>query len=166
MSTRLKVAGIAVAAVLVAAIASGLVVRPDSAGLPTDPSSAIQAQPGTSATLAAVLDRSCGDCHSNTMAPRWYTRVPPFSALMARAANEGRRAVNFSEWTRYTPEQQQALLLASCADAKRGTMPVKVYIRFRSDARLSGDDVDAICSAAQRVPPRATTAATPERREP
>ena len=166
MSTRLKVAGTAVAAVLLAAIASGLIVRPGNAGPPTDPNSAIKAQPGTSAALAAVLDRSCGDCHSNTMAPRWYTRVPPFSALMARAANEGRRAVNFSEWTRYTREQQQALLLASCADATRGTMPVKLYIRFRSDARLSGGDVETICSAAQRVAPKATTAASPERREP
>jgi len=161
MSTKLR-AGIAVVAVLVAAIAPGLVVRPGSAALPTDPNGAIQAQPGTSTALAAVLDRSCGECHSNTMSARWYTRVPPFSAIMARAANEGRKSVNFSEWSRYPAEQRHELLLASCADATRGTMPVSAYLRFRSDARLSASDIETICSAARQVAPGATSS----RREP
>jgi hypothetical protein len=158
MNKILKVGGIAGIALLAAAIAPALLVRP-ATNLPNDSRNSIQAQPRTSSALRKVLDRSCGDCHSNTMAERWYTRVPPLSALMAYAAKEGRKAVNFSEWTRYSPERQQALLLASCADAKRGTMPVEAYVRVRSDARLSVGDVETICSAAEQAAPSATSAA-------
>jgi hypothetical protein len=156
MSKLLKGAG-AVIGVFVAAIAVSQVLRPDSTVRATDSRRSIQAAPTTSSALAAVLGRSCGDCHSNTMASRWYTRVPPFSALMARAATEGRKAINFSEWTGYSPEQQQAVLLASCTDATRGTMPMKAYTKFRRDAELSSQDVATICSAARQVQTTAIT---------
>lgn len=149
MTKTLKGAGIGVV-VFVAAIAASKVVRPESASRLTDSSRSIQAQPGTSTALGAVLSRSCGDCHSNTMESRWYTRIPPFSAAMARGAREGRNAVNFSEWAGYSLEQRQAFLLASCSDATLGKMPMKAYLRFRRDARLSTRDVETICSAARQ----------------
>jgi len=159
MNSRLNGTGIIVAilarAVAVAAVAAAPTivaaqpVRTDSGGRVADSSHSIQAQPGTPSALAAVLTRACGDCHSNTMVSRWYTRVPPFSSIMSRGATEGRKAVNFSEWTGYSPEQQRALLVASCKDATAGKMPVPAYLRFRGDARLSAADVATICSAAQ-----------------
>lgn len=81
---------------LVAAIAAPRVVRPQSAEHATDSTRTIQAQMGTSSALAAVLMRSCGDCHSyTTTATGWYTRVPPFSTLLARGASEdGRRSTS------------------------------------------------------------------------
>jgi hypothetical protein len=163
MSKTLKRSGIVVA-VLFAAIAATQVVRPANANRLTDSSRSIQAQPGTSSALAGVLNRSCGDCHSNTMESRWYTRMPPFSALMARGAREGRKAINFSEWTGYSPEQQHAILLASCTDATLGTMPMKAYLRFRHDARLSNQDVETICSAARQVDEAPATSATGQAR--
>ena len=150
-----------VGAVLVAATIAGQAVAPASAGRPADSSHSIQAQSGTSAALAAVLTRSCGDCHSNSMVRGWYTRIPPFSTLMARGAREGRKVVDFSEWTRYTPEQQRAFLLASCTSATLGTMPMKPYLRFRGDARLSSADVETICSAARQAAPPVTHASAP-----
>ncbi len=145
MSSALKVTTIAAAVVIVVASA----VRPASAQDAPGASRSIQAQPGTSTALAAVLTRSCGDCHSKTMASGWYTKVPPFSTIMARGARKGRAAVDFSEWSSYTPAQQRAFLTASCADATAGTMPMKAYLAFRGDARLSREDVATICSAAQ-----------------
>ena len=160
MRKHLKAAAI-VAAVLVAATIAGQDVAPAGARRPVDSSHSIQAQPGTPAALAAVLTRSCGDCHSSSMVRRWYTRVPPFSTLMARGAREGRKALDFSEWTRYTAEQQRGFLLASCASATLGTMPMKPYLRFRGDARLSSADVETICSAARRATPPVTHASAP-----
>ena len=161
MSNTLKGAGIVVA-VLIAAIVAAEVVRPASANRLTDSSHSIQAQPRTPSALAAVLNRSCGDCHSNSMESRWYTRIPPFSTLMARGASEGRKAVNFSEWAGYSAEQQRALLLASCTDATLGKMPMEAYLRFRGDARLSALDVATICSAARQVRETPLTSATPQ----
>lgn len=150
MSRTLKGAGI-VLSMFVATVAAGQGVRTESVKSASDSSHSIQAQPGTSSALAAVLNRSCGDCHSNTMQSGWYTRVPPFSTLMARGAKEGRKAVDFSEWTGYSPERQRALLLASCKDATLGKMPMKSYVRLRAEAQLSAQDVETICSAAREL---------------
>ena len=142
----LKWAGV-VFGILVAVFAAAQLVRPERANLKTDPSHAIQANIATSSALGPVLDRACGECHSNTTSSRWYTQVTPFSFLIARGASEGRKAVNFSEWTAYSPEQQRAFLVASCTDATTGRMPMAAYLRFRPDAKLSPRDVEIICGA-------------------
>lgn len=133
---------------LVAGLASAQFVRPERASLNTDPSHTIQAN-FASSNVGPVLDRACGECHSNAMSSRWYTKVSPFSLLIERGAREGRMAVNFSEWATYSPMQQRAFLLASCADARAGKMPMPAYLRFRPDAKLSSRDIDTICGASQ-----------------
>ena len=147
----LKWAGLGLG-VLVAAFAAAQSVRPELADLQTDSSLTIQAHFAGSSELGSVLDRACGECHSNTMSSRWYTQWAPFSWVIARAARDGRQAVNFSAWAEYSPEQRSALLLASCADAKNGTMPVPAYVRFWTDAKLSAHDVATICDAANPNP--------------
>jgi hypothetical protein len=150
MSRRLKQAAL----VFVVLLAAAQVVRPSRATLPTDPARTIQAHE-TTRGLAAVLDRSCGDCHSNNATPsRWYTEVAPLSWLMAYAVTKGRNVVNFSEWASYSPEQQRILLSLSCQDASEGKMP-GAYVRFRSDTRLSAQDVATICAAARQPDARA-----------
>jgi hypothetical protein len=75
----LKWAGIPIG-VLVVAFAGAQFVGPERPNLNTDASHTIRAQFAESPSgLVAVLDRACGDCHSNTMSPRWYTQVAPFS---------------------------------------------------------------------------------------
>jgi len=165
MRRTVKRAGI-VGAGLVAVIAAAGIVGPQSTSLPVDSTHTIQAQPGTSSALSAVLDRSCGDCHSNTIVSRWYTRVPPFSTVLARGAMEGRKVLNFSEWISYSPTQQKALLVASCSDVTTGKMPGRAYLTFRRDAQLSSDDVAAICSAARQAESSTTSTARQDRRVP
>ncbi len=53
------------AVVLVVVFVAAQFVRPEPANSTTDPNQSIQAQAGTASGLAAALDRSCGDCHSN-----------------------------------------------------------------------------------------------------
>jgi len=141
----LKWAGVALGALIAVSIATQC-VRPSHVAQ-ADPGHTIQAQFAANG-LDSVLVRACGDCHSNTMSSTgWYTRVPPFSTVLARGASEGRKAVNFAEWSAYTPEQQRAFLASSCVDAKSGRMPVPAYLRFRADATLSPRDIETICGA-------------------
>lgn len=136
------------AIVLVAALAAAQLVRPNRANPPIDPARAIQAAAGSGSALATVLDRSCRDCHSNgTVWPR-AAEIAPLSWVMAAAVTKGRRAVNFSEWTTYSPEQRAMFLALSCQDASAGTMP-GIYARVRPETRLSPRDVQTICAAAQ-----------------
>jgi hypothetical protein len=69
---------------------------------------------------------------------------------MAHEISEGRKALNFSEWAAYPPERQRALLLASCRDVSEGKMPGP-YTVFDPEARLSPQDVEAICAASRAV---------------
>jgi hypothetical protein len=157
-------------AVVVSVVAPGvafdaaLLVRAERANPPTDPSRTLQTQVGAASRLAAVTDRSCGNCRSNATTWRWYARVAPLSWIMARAVSEGRRPVNFSEWGTYSPAQQRALLVASCGDAINGTMPMRADTRLRPEAQLSPQDVETICAASRQPEPDAASNAEPRAR--
>lgn len=144
MSRRLKQAGVALVVVFVAA----QLVRPERANPPIDASRTIQAHLGTANGLAAVLDRACGDCHSNSTVWPWYTQIAPPSWLMAYAVKEGRNTVNFSEWGAYPAERQRELLDRSCRDVSEGKMPGSAWTLLHPEARLSARDVATICTAA------------------
>ena len=133
-----------VALVLVVGFAVAQFLRPTHANPPVDRSRTLAAQPGTSAELAAVLDRSCGDCHSNQTEWRWYTQVAPVSWLMSYGVAKGREAVNFSEWATYSLERRRQLLSEVCRDVSTGRMPGP-YAALRPETRLSNDDRQIIC---------------------
>jgi hypothetical protein len=143
---RLKQAAV----LIVVLFAAAQLVRPERTNPPTDVGRTIQAHMGAASELIPILDRACGDCHSNATVWPWYTEIAPTSWLMARAVSEGREAVNFSEWAAYRPERQHTLLVESCQDASKGTMPGP-YTLLRPETRLSAQDVETICAAARQV---------------
>lgn len=146
---------IAVAFVVILALAQ--FIRPGRTNPPIDASRTIQAQAGMTG-LSAVLARSCGDCHSNVTAwSSWYSQIAPLSWLMAHEVATGRQAVNFSEWSAYTAEQQRTLLAVSCDDAKSGKMPGP-YPFFKPETRLSAQDIQTICAAARQTEAKVTGA--------
>ncbi len=144
MSRRLKRAAV----VFVVVFAAAQLVRPERANPATDPSRAIQAYAGMTGGLGAILDRACRDCHSNRTVWPWYTRIAPVSWLMASGVSAGRKAVNFSEWAAYQPDEQRMLLAASCEDARTGKMPGP-WTLLHPEAKLSARDVGTICAAAR-----------------
>jgi len=146
MSRRLK----KIAAVFVAALVVAQFIRPNRVNPPMDPTHTIQAQPGISSELGATLHRACRDCHSNETVWPWYTEIAPLSWLMALAVSEGRKAVNFSEWTMYPPVQQHVLLALSCQDVTAGKMPGP-YALLRPETALSAADLDTICAATRQT---------------
>ncbi|HSF19944.1 MAG TPA: heme-binding domain-containing protein [Vicinamibacteria bacterium] len=135
-------------AALVIGFAAAQLVRPERVNPATDPSRAIQTHAASG--LVVVLDRACRDCHSNGTVWSWYTRIAPLSWLMAYGVTEGRKAVNFSEWAAYSPEQRRMLLAVSCDDARSGKMPGP-YTLLHPETRLSTQDVETICAAARQA---------------
>jgi heme-binding protein len=136
-------------AVFAIVFAAAQVIRPDRANPPTDPGRTIRTHLGASTAAVAVIERSCGDCHSNATVWPWYTQIAPVSWLMAYGVAEGRKAVNFSEWSAYSPEQQRILLAVSCDDVTSGKMPGP-YTLLHPEMRLSAQDVATICAAARK----------------
>lgn len=151
---RLKQAAV----VVVILFALAQLIRPQRANPPIDPNRTIEAHVSATSALVPVLDRSCADCHSYATEWRWYSKVAPLSWAMAYAVNHGRQIINFSEWSAYSPEQRKAMLAASCYDAHTGKMP-GLYTLFRSDTRLSVQDVETICAASRETEAKAQTSA-------
>jgi len=71
MSRRLRQAAV----VFIIIFAAAQLVRPTGTNPATDVSRTIQAHVGTESGLVAVLDRACGDCHSNNTVWPWIHRT-------------------------------------------------------------------------------------------
>lgn len=135
---------------LLAAFLAAQFIRPDIVNPKTDPNRTIGAQAGAANGVAAIVNRACRDCHSNETVWPSYARVAPLSWLMAYGVSKGRKAVNFSDWSGYSPDVQQMLLAASCDDVSSGKMP-GIYTALRPETRLSRQDVETICAAARQA---------------
>lgn len=145
MGKRLKQAAV----FFVALFAAAQLIRPARANPPTDPTHSIGAGLTASNSLAPILNRSCGTCHSNETVWPWFAQVAPVSWLMAATVNKGRAAINFSEWTAYDPATRHALLVSSCDATSKGTMPGSAWTTLHREAQLSKADIETICAAAR-----------------
>ena len=127
--------------VLVAMFAALQLVRPERTNPPVDSSSRIDAHVSVPADVAAILERSCRDCHSNETRWPWYSHVAPVSLLLAYDVREGRDEMNFSEWGDYDAETADEMLEEICKMVTDGEMPLMPYTWLHPDARLSRADV-------------------------
>ena len=99
--------------------------------------------------MADLMNRACMDCHSHETRWPWYSRVAPVRWWLVNHVDEGRRALNFSEWTQYQPTFAAATL-GSMGDAvKKGLMPPVSYRSLHPEARLTDEEVKAFCDWAQ-----------------
>lgn len=80
----------------------------------------------------ALAQRACFDCHSNETRWPWYSNVAPVSWLLQADVDEGRRVLNFSEWTRGYEEAQE-----SGETVRNREMPPRSYLLLHPEARLS-----------------------------
>ena len=112
----------------------------------SDVSQTIESRLQVTPPVAAILDRSCIDCHSNKTRWPWYSSVAPVSWFVINHVIEGRQNLNFSEWGRYTERDVDGLLKQMCREVKAGAMPLSSYTPLHPGSTLSADDVKALCA--------------------
>ena len=94
---------------------------------------AVSAEPRWNAPeTRALAQRACFDCHSNETRWPWYASVAPVSWLLQADVDEGRRALNFSDWTRGYSEARE-----SAETVRDHEMPPPIYLLVHPAARLS-----------------------------
>jgi hypothetical protein len=99
--------------------------------------------------MADLMNRACMDCHSHETRWPWYSGVAPVRWWLVNHVNDGRRALNFSEWTQYQPTFAAATL-GSMGDAvKKGVMPPASYRSLHPEARLTDEEVKEFSEWAQ-----------------
>ena len=76
---------------------------------------------------------ACFDCHSNETATLWFEDIAPLSWWITNHVDEGRSALNFSECSRGSGENEAS------EEVREGSMPPNYYTWFglHGDAQLS-----------------------------
>lgn len=89
------------------------------------------------AEIAGMIRAACYDCHSHESKYPWYTNIAPVSWWIKGHIDEGKKHLNFSEWTDY-PADERSHNLKECAEVLEETrMPLTPYILLHSEARIS-----------------------------
>ena len=120
-------------------------VRPARTNPVHDPAHALPALRPIPSHVVQVLDRACRDCHSNDTRWPWYSNLAPVSWFVIDHVNHGRSHFNYSEWNRYEAAEATRLLKNACDLAREQAMPLTSYTWIHRTARLSKDDIEAVC---------------------
>ncbi|RMH68173.1 MAG: cytochrome C [Actinomyces sp.] len=95
-----------------------------------------------------LMVRACYGCHSNEVDWPWYADVAPFSWITTRHVDEGREAVNYSEFaTRGGSDDTIEVIL-------EGSMPPAYYTRFglHSSAKLTDAEIAELVEGLRATP--------------
>jgi mono/diheme cytochrome c family protein len=88
-----------------------------------------------SAATQTLFTQTCGDCHSNETAWPWYTNIAPVSWRIQQHVDEGRAALNVSEWGPTEQEADEAVEVV-----RDDEMPPFDYTLAHPEANLSVAD--------------------------
>ena len=95
--------------------------------------------PWDSPATRELARQACFDCHSNETQWPAYASIAPASWLVQHDVDEGRAALNFSEWQR--PQREAAKASDELLD---GEMPPTAYRLIHTHARLSAEERDRL----------------------
>lgn len=93
-----------------------------------------------------IAEAGCYDCHSNFTDWRWYSNVAPFSWLVQHDVEDGRGALDFSEWDRPQPDAGELAAVISS-----GEMPPLQYTLIHRSAKLSSTEKKQLIAAITRL---------------
>lgn len=120
-------------------------VRPARTNPSVDQTQTINAHLQITPPVAAILDRSCHDCHSNSTRWPWYSNVAPASWFLVDHVDEGRQHLNFSEWGKLDKRQADNKLEEICEEVTDRLMPIDTYTWIHRSAKLSDADIKILC---------------------
>ncbi|MEO6639476.1 MAG: heme-binding domain-containing protein [Ginsengibacter sp.] len=92
------------------------------------------------AHVDSLLKTSCYDCHSNNSYYPWYWGFQPVAWFMNGHIDEGKRHLNFSDFTSYPIFKQYGKLRQIKDEVNSGDMPLTSYTLIHRDAILSDLD--------------------------
>ncbi|MBL7763755.1 MAG: heme-binding domain-containing protein [Chitinophagaceae bacterium] len=101
--------------------------------------------------IKTIMDKACADCHSNNTIYPWYSKIQPIDWWMTNHVNEGKRELNFDEFTTYNLRRQYHKLEEVIEQVKEGEMPLNSYTWVHKNAILTSAEKDSIISWAEGI---------------
>lgn len=86
-------------------------------------------------SVMGLLKIACYDCHSNYTRYPWYSKITPVNWWLNNHINEGKRKLNFSEFTGSYKRKMKKLDETGELTEKH-EMPIGSYLWIHKDARL------------------------------
>lgn len=90
--------------------------------------------------IGHLLEKSCYDCHSNKTVWPGYADIAPVSFFVASHVEDGRKALNFSNWDNIPKDIKIARLKRSIITVKNGMMPLSSYLWMHKEAKLTSNE--------------------------
>lgn len=104
---------------------------------PTEVKNHISATYTVPAEVELILQSSCYDCHSNQTKYPWYSNVQPVAWFLANHVEEGKKELNFSEFSTYTLRRQFKKFGEIIDEVDEDKMPLKSFTLIHKDAVLT-----------------------------
>jgi cytochrome c len=108
--------------------------------------------------MRRLLERKCGNCHSDAVDWPFYSRVAPVSWLLEHDVLEARQHMNLSRWETYSNQEKSDVLSRLAAKVRSGEMPPARYIAMHGDSKLLSKEQDSLYAWARAERKRLKTA--------
>jgi hypothetical protein len=96
--------------------------------------------------VKAILAKACNDCHSNNTRYPWYNNIQPVAWWLNNHVQDGKKELNYDEFTTYRPRKQYARLEQTKKLVDKGEMPLDSYTWIHKDAILTDQEKQALYS--------------------
>jgi hypothetical protein len=118
--------------------------RPNRTNPPIVEAETLEATTHVPADVAAILNRSCGDCHSHKTTYPWYSNISPASLFLVNHIEHGRSHLNFSVWNTYDKKKKSHKMEEIQEQVEGGMMPLGSYLWIHRNAVLSESEARAL----------------------
>lgn len=88
-------------------------------------------------SVQRILKVACYDCHSDNTRYPWYAEIQPVGWWLSNHIKDGKRGLNFSEFTSYRIKKQFHRLDDIDELIKKNEMPLSSYTIIHKDAILT-----------------------------
>jgi hypothetical protein len=94
--------------------------------------------------VKSILAKACNDCHSNNTRYPWYCNFQPIDWWTNDHVKEGKREINFDEFSNKPLRYQYNKIGAVAEQIKKGEMPLNSYLWIHKDAILTDAEKSTI----------------------
>lgn len=98
-----------------------------------------------------ILEKACFDCHTNNSRYPWYFNIQPVGLWMNNHIAEGKKHLNFSEYTDKRLRIQFHKMEEVIEQVKEEEMPLKSYTWMHKDAILTETEKTKLIDLANSV---------------
>lgn len=103
------------------------------------------------ADVNTILTKACNDCHTNNTIYPWYAEVQPVIWWLDDHIKEGKKHLNFDEYSTYSLRKQYHKMEEVVEQVKEKEMPLNSYTWVHRDAKLTNEERVALTTWAQSV---------------